>query len=145
MSDYSFIFSIIYLFIIQLFIYFFLFIYLFISFWKEDVARVFGWVRSLTSNSKLNASDMSWNPDTNNDSLDLHIPMAMSVMRLFIITLQTFFRPLKGCRGRDRMIIGFETTSSITTEVVSSNPAHGEVYSIRHYGIKFVRKPTVTI
>jgi hypothetical protein len=38
-----------------------------------------------------------------------------------------------------------ETTSSITTEVVSSNPAHGEVYSIRHYGIKFVRKPTVTI
>jgi hypothetical protein len=27
---------------------------------------------------------------------------------------------------------------SITTTVVSSNPAHGEVYSIQHYVIKFV-------
>jgi hypothetical protein len=27
---------------------------------------------------------------------------------------------------------------SITTEVVSSNPVHGEVYSIQHYVIKFV-------
>ena len=26
----------------------------------------------------------------------------------------------------------------ITTKVVSSSPAHGEVYSIQHYGIKFV-------
>ena len=26
----------------------------------------------------------------------------------------------------------------ITTEVVSSNPAHGEVYSIQHYVIKIV-------
>jgi hypothetical protein len=28
----------------------------------------------------------------------------------------------------------------ITTNVVSSNPAHGEVYSIQHYVIKFVIK-----
>jgi hypothetical protein len=41
------------------------------------------------------------------------------------------------CRGsRDRMVIGFTTTygcaisSYITTKVVSSNPVHGEVYSI---------------
>ena len=27
---------------------------------------------------------------------------------------------------------------SITTKVVNSNPAHGEVYSIQHYVIKFV-------
>jgi hypothetical protein len=27
---------------------------------------------------------------------------------------------------------------SITTNVVSSSPAHGEVYSIEHYVIKFV-------
>ena len=27
---------------------------------------------------------------------------------------------------------------SITTKVVSWNPVHGEVYSIQHYGIKFV-------
>jgi hypothetical protein len=26
----------------------------------------------------------------------------------------------------------------ITTNVVSSNPAHGELYSIQHYVIKFV-------
>ena len=26
----------------------------------------------------------------------------------------------------------------ITTKVVNSNPADGEVYSIQHYGIKFV-------
>ena len=26
----------------------------------------------------------------------------------------------------------------ITTEIVSSNPAHGKVYSIQHYEIKFV-------
>jgi hypothetical protein len=26
----------------------------------------------------------------------------------------------------------------ITTKVVSSNPVHGEVYSIQHYVIKFV-------
>ena len=26
----------------------------------------------------------------------------------------------------------------ITTKVMSSNPAHGEVYSIKHYVIKFV-------
>jgi hypothetical protein len=28
---------------------------------------------------------------------------------------------------------------SITTKVMSSNPTHGEVYSIQHYVIKFVR------
>jgi hypothetical protein len=27
---------------------------------------------------------------------------------------------------------------SITTKIVSSNPAHGEMYSIQHYVIKFV-------
>ena len=29
-------------------------------------------------------------------------------------------------------------TVAITTKVVSLNPAHGEVYSIQHYVIKFV-------
>ena len=33
--------------------------------------------------------------------------------------------------GRDRMVVGF-------TKVVSSNPAHCEVYSIQHYVIKCV-------
>jgi hypothetical protein len=64
-------------------------------------------------------------------------------------------------RGRDRMVVGFTTTYAqgfiydtrynilyfqirapgsmpITTKVVSLNPAHGEMYSIQHYVIKFV-------
>ena len=46
---------------------------------------------------------------------------------------------MRGCR-RDRMIVGFTTTYQsvpITTNVVSSNLAHGEVYSIQHNVIKF--------
>ena len=46
-----------------------------------------------------------------------------------------------GRRGRDRMIVGFTTTYDsvpITTNVVIANPAHGEVYSIQHYVIKFI-------
>ena len=41
-------------------------------------------------------------------------------------------------RGRDRMVVGFTTIHAITTNVVSSNPAHSEVYSIQNYVIKFV-------
>jgi len=46
-------------------------------------------------------------------------------------------------RGRDRMIVGFAKSVSvesvpITTKVVSSNLAHGGVYSRQHYVIKFV-------
>jgi hypothetical protein len=47
-----------------------------------------------------------------------------------------------GRRGRDRMVVGFATTYMqsvpITSKVVSSNPVHGEVYSIQYYVIKFV-------
>ena len=39
----------------------------------------------------------------------------------------------RGRRGRDPM-----QSVSITTNVMSSNPAHGEVYSTQHYVIKFV-------
>ena len=39
------------------------------------------------------------------------------------------------------MVVGFTTTcvisAYITTKVVSSNPVHGEVYSIQHYVKKF--------
>ena len=37
----------------------------------------------------------------------------------------------KGRRGRHRMAVGFTTTYAIRV-VVSSNPAHGRVYSIQH-------------
>jgi hypothetical protein len=36
------------------------------------------------------------------------------------------------------MVVGFTTTYEISTKVVSSNPAHGKVYSIQHYVIKFL-------
>jgi hypothetical protein len=38
-------------------------------------------------------------------------------------------------RGRDHMVV---QSVPITTKVVSSHPAHGEVYSIQHYLIKLV-------
>ena len=34
---------------------------------------------------------------------------------------------VRGCRGRDIMVV---QSVLITTKVVSSNPAHGEVYNI---------------
>jgi len=40
----------------------------------------------------------------------------------------------RGRRGRDRMVVGFTTTYAIgtynTTNVVTSNTVHGEVYNI---------------
>ena len=47
-----------------------------------------------------------------------------------------------GRRGRDRMVVGFTTTYSISAYhhlFVRPNPAHGDVYSIQHYVIQFVR------
>ena len=45
---------------------------------------------------------------------------------------------VRGRHGRDRMVVGFTTTTAITTNVVSSNPIHGEVLSIQHFVIKFI-------
>ena len=45
---------------------------------------------------------------------------------------------MRGRRGRDRMVVGFTTTCTITTKILSSYPVHGEVYSVQHYVIKFV-------
>ena len=48
----------------------------------------------------------------------------------------------RGHHGSDRMVVGIPTTQlpvqsvTITTNVVSSNPIHGEVYSIQHYVMK---------
>jgi hypothetical protein len=40
--------------------------------------------------------------------------------------------------GRDCMVVGSTLT---LLKVVSSNPSHGEVYSIQHYVIKFMSGP----
>ena len=39
----------------------------------------------------------------------------------------------RGSRGRHRMVVGPLQFVPITPTVVSSNPVHGEVYSIQHY------------
>ena len=47
----------------------------------------------------------------------------------------------RGCHGRDDMVVELQLpvqSVPITTKVVSSNPIHGEVYSIQRYVIKFV-------
>ena len=45
-----------------------------------------------------------------------------------------------GRHNRNRIVVEFTTVQSvlITTKVVSSNPTHGVVYSIKDYVIKFV-------
>ena len=71
----------------------------------------------------------------------------LNFLSLFFATVFSIFRitvsnhPFgRVCRGRDRMVVADLQLKSvpITTKVVSSNPAHGEVYSIQHYVIKFV-------
>jgi len=42
----------------------------------------------------------------------------------------------RGRRGR--MVVGFTTTCAISTKLVRSTTAHGVVYSIQHYVLKFV-------
>ena len=63
----------------------------------------------------------------------------------YSITLEHILviNPINVIRGRrDRMVVRFTNTYmgavAITTKVVSSNPANGEVYSIQHYVIKFL-------
>ena len=45
-----------------------------------------------------------------------------------------YYRIWRSRRGRDRMVVGFTTTYAISVylhiNVVSSNPAHGEMYNI---------------
>jgi len=61
---------------------------------------------------------------------------------LFLICKQlsdTYFLTLSGRLGRDRIVVGFTTTYAIpiTTKVVSSSPADGELYSMQHDVIQF--------
>jgi hypothetical protein len=56
--------------------------------------------------------------------------------------LDIFFLLIRGCRSRDRMVVGFTTAYPISAyhhyNVASSNSAHGEVYSVQHYVMQFV-------
>ena len=50
---------------------------------------------------------------------------------------------MRGSRGCDHMVVGYlqlpVQSAAINCKVMSSNPVHGEAYSIQHYVIKFVR------
>jgi hypothetical protein len=71
-------------------------------------------------------------------------PCASVVHFRFYISVRTHtkhtFKPKRGRRGRDRMVVGFTTNcaNSAYYQVLSSDPVHGEVYSIQHYVIQFV-------
>ena len=46
----------------------------------------------------------------------------------------------RGCHGHDHMVVGCTVQSlPIATNLVRLNPADGEVYSLQHYVINFVR------
>ena len=55
--------------------------------------------------------------------------------------LQTFLKQIRSRHGRVAQQLDLLSVQSvlIITKVVSSNPAHGEVYSIQHYVIKLAK------
>ena len=58
-----------------------------------------------------------------------------------MVKMRSTYLANQGRRSRDRMIVGFTTNYAlvpITINIVRSNPAHGEVYSMQHYMIQFV-------
>ena len=54
------------------------------------------------------------------------------IFSFFVTDLTLYLLLLGAHHGRDCIVVGF------TTNVVSSNLAHGKVYWIQHYVIKFV-------
>jgi hypothetical protein len=72
----------------------------------------------------------------------LSILLRFTASKYPFCNFKAFLIGIGGRRGRDRMVVGFTTTYMqsvpFTSKVVSSNPVHGEEYSIQHYGRKFV-------
>jgi hypothetical protein len=68
----------------------------------------------------------------------------MHIERIVLIFLQHMLWPeinLFMLEGFNQQISPFSNfTVPITTKVLSSNPVHGEVYSIQYYVIKFVNE-----
>jgi hypothetical protein len=63
----------------------------------------------------------------------------MHIRHLLPITVSLCYLSCRRGRCvRDHMIVGYVQSVPIATKVVSSNPVHGEVYSIQQYVIKFV-------
>jgi hypothetical protein len=60
---------------------------------------------------------------------------------IFLQIYTSNYIDLGDCCGRDHMVVGLDLpvqSVPITTQVVSLNPVHGEVYSMQHYVIKFI-------
>ena len=77
--------------------------------------------------------------------MHFHTPFPISQIEFVALNTITLTLPphiqIEGRRGHNRMVVGFTTTCAISSYhhlIVSSNSAHGEVYSIQHYAIKFV-------
>jgi hypothetical protein len=71
----------------------------------------------------------------------LSLTIVLSILLPFTASKYTFCNKaflisIGGRRGRDRMVVGFTTTYMqsvpFTSKVVSSNPVHGEAYSIQY-------------
>ena len=74
--------------------------------------------------------------------LQLFIQTIYQYVKIINILCLSIYNIDRGRRGRDRMVVGFTICAIIAYhhfKVVISNPAHGEVYSIQLYVIKFVR------
>jgi hypothetical protein len=97
--------------------------------WKDRLAPQLQWSKCQSSPVQV----LSVKEDRNIYSSDFIFQ--------FVHTLNVLLELKRGSRGRDRMVVGFTTTCAISAynQVVRSNPVHGEVYSIQHYVIKFVR------
>jgi hypothetical protein len=97
----------------------------------------------LSCNTKLSAN--SWNKRRSNRFQWWHLWRQHLYWYRFFLSLymqcSCILQTRGGRRGRDRMGLDLQLPMQsvpITTNVVSSNIAHGEVYSIQHYVIKFV-------
>ena len=65
----------------------------------------------------------------------------MNLVHIFVTTHKNLLLQYRGRHGRDRMIVGFTTTSVISAYHHKScelKYTDGEVYLITHYVIKFV-------
>jgi hypothetical protein len=89
------------------------------------------------------------NHEANEEKCYIFIYLYTQVIQFVLVKLLLIFvflnrRVLKdngGRRGCDRMVVELQLSVQsmpITTNVVSSNPVHGEVYSVQHHVIKFV-------
>ena len=75
------------------------------------------------------------------NQIPTHMTRPNNSASISIINKYSFEILQRGRRDRDRMVVGLQLPMKsvpITIDAVSSNPVHGEVYSIQHCVIKFV-------